>query len=100
MYISDDQRGRIWRVVYAGSAVPARAIPAGQPQDTTSAAPGGAVSLSAAAKAAGITPAMVALGDSIFHGQVAGGACAGCHGSDAIGHAAGTRPDGQQVAMG
>jgi mono/diheme cytochrome c family protein len=28
---------------------------------------------------------MVALGDSVFHGQVAGGTCAGCHGKDAKG---------------
>ncbi len=47
--------------------------------------PGVAESLSAAAKAAGITPAMVALGDSVYHGQVANGTCAGCHGSDAKG---------------
>jgi cbb3-type cytochrome c oxidase subunit III len=43
------------------------------------------VSISAAAKAAGITPAMVALGDSVFHGQVANGTCTACHGSDAKG---------------
>jgi mono/diheme cytochrome c family protein len=28
---------------------------------------------------------MVALGDSVYHGQVAGGTCAGCHGSNAKG---------------
>jgi mono/diheme cytochrome c family protein len=32
-----------------------------------------------------ITPAMIALGDSIFHGLVAGGLCFGCHGADAKG---------------
>jgi mono/diheme cytochrome c family protein len=32
-----------------------------------------------------ITPAMIALGDSIFHGQVAGGMCFGCHGPEAKG---------------
>ena len=30
---------------------------------------------------------MVALGDSIFHGQVAGGTCTACHGQDAKGTA-------------
>lgn len=35
--------------------------------------------------AASITPAMVALGDSIFHGRVAGGTCQTCHGQDAKG---------------
>jgi mono/diheme cytochrome c family protein len=33
----------------------------------------------------GVTPAMVALGDSIFHGEVAGGICFTCHGADAKG---------------
>jgi mono/diheme cytochrome c family protein len=28
---------------------------------------------------------MVALGDRIYHGQVGGGSCAGCHGSDGKG---------------
>ena len=34
---------------------------------------------------AGATAAMVAEGDSIFHGQKAGGACFTCHGADANG---------------
>jgi len=34
---------------------------------------------------AGIRPAMIALGDSVYHGQVGSGTCAGCHGSDARG---------------
>ena len=46
----------------------------------------------AAAGAAGGTasptsPKLVALGDSIFHGQVAGGTCTACHGQDAKGTA-------------
>lgn len=32
-----------------------------------------------------ITPGLIALGDSIFHGKVAGGLCFGCHGVDAKG---------------
>lgn len=32
------------------------------------------------AGAAAITPALIARGDSIFHGQVAAGTCAACHG--------------------
>ncbi|MEO7083958.1 MAG: c-type cytochrome [Gemmatimonadaceae bacterium] len=35
----------------------------------------------------GATPAMLALGDSIFHGQAAGGLCFTCHGPDAKGTA-------------
>jgi glucose/arabinose dehydrogenase/mono/diheme cytochrome c family protein len=82
LYIGDDVHGRIWRVVYGGSAVPAPVAATAAPVE---AAPSGALTLSAAAKAAGITPAMVALGDSIFHGQVANGTCTACHGSDAKG---------------
>ena len=84
LYISDDVGGRIWRVVYGGPAVPAPSAGVA-PAPAAAAAPSAVVSLSAAAKAAGITPAMVALGDSIFHGQVANGTCTACHGSDATG---------------
>lgn len=34
---------------------------------------------------AGATDAMVTTGDSIFHGQIAGGTCYTCHGADAKG---------------
>ena len=87
LYIGDDVHGRIWRVMYGGSAVPSLAAPAAPAATDTSTvnAPSTAIPVSAAAKAAGITPAMVALGDSIFHGQVANGTCTACHGSDAKG---------------
>lgn len=39
-----------------------------------------------------ITPALVARGDSIFHGQAAGGLCFGCHGMDGKG-VPGVAPD-------
>ncbi len=39
-----------------------------------------------------ITPAMIARGDSVFHGKVAGGTCHVCHGEDAKG-TAGLAPD-------
>ena len=35
--------------------------------------------------AAAITPAVIARGDSIFHGQVAAGTCAACHGPTGTG---------------
>ena len=52
--------------------------PAQEPKPAAAAAPapGGAQS-----------PQQVALGDSIFHGQVAGGTCTACHGQDAKGTA-------------
>jgi mono/diheme cytochrome c family protein len=34
---------------------------------------------------AAITPAMIALGDSVFHGRAGGGACFVCHGQDGKG---------------
>lgn len=50
---------------------------------------------------------MIALGDSIFHGQVAGGTCTACHGPDATGTAVGPNltdqewlnVDGSQAAI-
>lgn len=54
-------------------------------------APGTAAGTTSAAGAAqgggesSITPAMIALGDSIFHGQAAGGTCFTCHGQNAKG---------------
>ncbi|HEX8725535.1 MAG TPA: c-type cytochrome [Gemmatimonadaceae bacterium] len=61
--------------------------------DTTGAAPAPAGTTAASAAAApamgappaGATAAMVSLGDSIFHGQAAGGLCFTCHGADAKG---------------
>ena len=39
-----------------------------------------------------ITPAMIARGDSVFHGKLGGGTCHVCHGEDAKG-TAGLAPD-------
>lgn len=77
----------------APATTPAESTPAG----TTGAAPagttgtaGGAVAPGAttgggAANPSAITPQMIALGDSIFHGQAAGGLCYTCHGPNAKG---------------
>src|SRR5208282_5159127 len=102
LYVSDDVRGRIYRIVYRGDA----AAPAGAAQSTpcpSAAAPAGAVVAAEAkppegthpnAGAAastnlpvppGATPQMVALGARIFHGEVGGAACTGCHGPDGAG---------------
>src|SRR2546422_70349 len=65
------------------------AVPAAAPPPATPAAapgpPEGIHPDAAALAAAGITPAMIALGDSVYHGQVGGGTCVGCHGPDAKG---------------
>ncbi len=95
LYISDDQRGRIWKVTYHGAAdegvTPA---PSGsQHSDASPAAgepgPPEGIHPDAGSRAAalpeGATRDEVALGAKIFHGEIAGAACEGCHGSDAKG---------------
>ena len=94
LYISDDNSGRIYRVVYVGGD--AGGGPRFTPCPSTTASPGPIVR--AAAKPpegtnpdagvtlpAGVTKEMVALGDRIYHGEVGGASCAGCHGSTAKG---------------
>jgi mono/diheme cytochrome c family protein len=57
-------------------------------QDTSKKAAGAKPTASPAAGGGGpTTPQQVALGDSIFHGLVAGGTCTACHGQDAKGTA-------------
>lgn len=102
LYVSDDVRGRIYRIVYrgapAGASGGARIVPC-----PNASAPAGAV-MTADAKPPegthpdagirdvaslpvpeGATAEMVALGDRIYHGQVGGATCTGCHGSAATG---------------
>ncbi|HEV8453302.1 MAG TPA: c-type cytochrome [Gemmatimonadales bacterium] len=104
LYISDDAHGRIWRVAYTGGSPMARArggaaAPAqppesvGPPEGThpdAGAQPGGAPSPAPAAEkspaaAPGVSPAVFALGDSVYHGQAGSATCAGCHGANAKG---------------
>jgi hypothetical protein len=96
LYISDDQRGRIWRVTYQGPMTAGiEAAPAPAKRGGTSSAaqlPPEGIHPDAGAQAhgplptpAGATPAEVALGSRIYHGQVANGPCAGCHGTNAEG---------------
>ena len=103
LFVSDDMRGRIYRIVYQGGSgasagaahvtpCPSASASAGQisvndakpPEGThpDAGAPGGAASLPVPA---GATKQMVALGERIFHGQVGGATCTGCHGGDAKG---------------
>jgi glucose/arabinose dehydrogenase/mono/diheme cytochrome c family protein len=100
LYVSDDIRGRIYRIVYrGGTGTPSRYRPcpslsaapgtkaagdAGPPEGTHPDA--GAAASAAALKAPkGASPAMVALGDRVFHGQVGGASCTGCHGAEGEG---------------
>ena len=93
LYVSDDVRGRIYRIVYRGGGMGAAtrytaclSLTAGPGQIAGAAAmpPEGTHSDAGAAAAlpvpSGATRAMVELGDRIYHGQVGGAACMGCHG--------------------
>jgi glucose/arabinose dehydrogenase/mono/diheme cytochrome c family protein len=107
LYVSDDVRGRIYRIVYrggseggaAGGAVnvtpcPSAAAPAGNPVEVAAEPPEG-TNPDAGAAAGGLpvpegaTREMVALGERIYRGEVAGAACAGCHGESGQGTALG-----------
>jgi glucose/arabinose dehydrogenase/mono/diheme cytochrome c family protein len=91
LYVSDDQRGRIWRIVFRGgtavTAIAPAPAPAGGSASTAAAGPPEGVHPDAGSQIAslpvpaGATPADVALGSRIY----GAGTCAGCHGSDAKG---------------
>ncbi|HKT59509.1 MAG TPA: c-type cytochrome [Gemmatimonadales bacterium] len=110
LYISDDVRGRIWRVTYRGAAALASRA---RPESTSAPAvsqgeqaakpvlppeginPNAGESASGTtalpppppvpSSAKGVTAAMLAQGDSVFHGMAGGATCVGCHGADAKG---------------
>jgi len=91
LFISDEVRGRIWRVTYNGNGSD-RVAPAPAPQ----VAAGVASRRTVLPTPPGSTSQQVALGDRIYHGEPHNGACAGCHGSDARGTPQGPpldRPD-------
>ena len=97
LFISDDVHGRIWRVTYQGgnpeAAIAAAPAPAGAIPATTSAdarPPEGIHPDAGKATAelpvpTGFTKEQVALGNRVFHGDVADGTCGGCHGADGKG---------------
>jgi glucose/arabinose dehydrogenase/mono/diheme cytochrome c family protein len=100
LYVSDDVRGRIYRIVHRGGAnfdatkvtpCPSLTSPAGSIVQTAAQPPegthpdAGAAANRPVAVPQGATRAMVDLGNRIFHGQVGGAACAGCHGSSGQG---------------
>jgi glucose/arabinose dehydrogenase/mono/diheme cytochrome c family protein len=86
LYVSDDVRGRIYRIVYkgdiaghagSGTPCPSATAPAGSIVE----AAGETNPDASSATTQGATQEMVALGDRIYHGEVGGAACAGCHGA-------------------
>ena len=95
LYVSDDIRGRIYRIVYRGgagseavkhTACPSLSAPAGNIVKKEAKPPEGTHPDAGAAAAEnpplpeGVTQDMVALGNRIYHGEVGGGTCTGCHG--------------------
>jgi glucose/arabinose dehydrogenase/cytochrome c5 len=99
LYVSDDIRGTIYRIVYVGSPeggaanvtpCPSATAPAGNPVDVAAQPPEGTHPDAGAAAGRlpvprGATRAMVALGGRIYHGEVGGAACTGCHGGSGEG---------------
>jgi glucose/arabinose dehydrogenase/mono/diheme cytochrome c family protein len=99
LYVSDDIRGRIYRIVYHGGsgggaanvrACPGLTAPAGSPVEVAAQPPEGTHPDAGAAASnfpvpEGATREMVALGERIYRGQVGGAACTGCHGDSGQG---------------
>jgi glucose/arabinose dehydrogenase/mono/diheme cytochrome c family protein len=100
LYVSDDIRGRIYRIAYRGGSeggaakitpCPSATAPAGNPVELAAQPPegthpdAGAGPISKLSVPKGATREMVALGERIYHGQVGEAACTGCHGDSAEG---------------
>jgi glucose/arabinose dehydrogenase/cytochrome c5 len=93
LYISDDLTGRIYRVVYTGGTrweghatpCPSASAPAGAIVEAAAKPPEGTNPDAGLPAPPGATQEMVALGDRIYHGQVGGASCEGCHGSSGKG---------------
>jgi len=99
LYVSDDIRGRIYRIVYQGGSesgvanvtpCPSLTAPAGNPVAVAAQPPEGTHPDAGAAAnnlpvPEGATREMVLLGERIYRGQVGGAACTGCHGDSGQG---------------
>ncbi len=113
LYISDDIRGRIYKVVYLGGSVgganitpcPSATAPAGEIAQAVAKPPEGTHPDAGAAAAGGAIPQgataeMVALGERVYRGQVGGAACTGCHGDGGKGSALGPALTGKNWLWG
>ncbi len=94
LYVSDDVRGRIYRIVYRGGSeggaanitpCPSATAPVGNPVEEAAKPPEGTHPNAGATAASlpvpeGASREMVVLGERIYRGQVGGAACTGCHG--------------------
>jgi glucose/arabinose dehydrogenase/mono/diheme cytochrome c family protein len=105
LFVSDDVHGRIYRIVYRGGSganasqyvsCPNASAPAGKisaedskPPEGTHPDAGAAAVTATLPVPNGATREMVALGDRIYHGEVGGATCVGCHGAAGTGTALG-----------
>jgi len=98
LFVSDDVSGRIYRIVYRGgpgiqpriTPCPSATAPAGDVVAATAKPPEGTHPNAGRTAPAGevppgATPAMVALGQRIYRGQLGAAACTGCHGQNGEG---------------
>jgi glucose/arabinose dehydrogenase/mono/diheme cytochrome c family protein len=105
LYVSDDVRGRIYRIVYRRAAelnaadfnaasvtpCPSATAPAGNPVEEAAKPPEGTHPDAGSAANTnlpvpeGATREMVLLGERIYRGEVGGAACTGCHGGSGQG---------------
>ena len=100
LYIADDVRGRIYRIVYRGgpefdaasvTKCPSPTAPAGDIVTVAAQPPEGTHPNAGAAAAHSVlvppdaTRQMVELGERIYRGQAGGAACTGCHGDNGQG---------------
>jgi glucose/arabinose dehydrogenase/mono/diheme cytochrome c family protein len=100
LYISDDIRGRIYRIEFRGgpgasdesaTACPSAASPAGHIAEASAQPPegthpdAGAASSSNLPVPPGATREMVTLGGQVYRGEAGGAACTGCHGDSGQG---------------
>jgi glucose/arabinose dehydrogenase/mono/diheme cytochrome c family protein len=97
LYISEDVRGRIWRVTFHGDTATAgvEAAPAPhaggpaasnvQPPEGINPEAGAEAAIAALPVPEGATRDELKLGARVFRGQEGGATCAGCHGSNAKG---------------
>jgi glucose/arabinose dehydrogenase/mono/diheme cytochrome c family protein len=111
LYVSDDVRGRIYRIVYRGgpdfnaanvTKCPSPTAPAGkivengaQPPEGTHPDAGTAAHRTLPVPQ-GTTREMVELGERIYGGQVGGAACTGCHGDNGQGTPLGPALNGKK----
>jgi len=97
LFVADDMKGRIYKITYVGGSAaqtgeakytpcPSLTASAGEVVQTAKPSEGASADTAASLPVpTGATPEMVALGNRIYHGQVASGTCTACHGANGTG---------------